>query len=408
RMHYMLHYLPSTAAYWIVGICTMFMLMAIVTGVIIHKKIFRDFFTFRPARGQRSWLDVHNILSVVALPFHAMITYSGLIFFGYLYMAPVVTATYGPGEENRRVFFDEVFEREHKVERAGVSAPLAPLAPMLSEAERRWGSGGVRFIEIWNPGDANARISIGGFQDTPLRASRRLVFDGASGAYLASEDAFTSTPRAVRDVLLGLHEGLFAGPVLRWLYFLSGLVGTAMIGAGLVLWTTKRRARMQRAGGVQAFGLALVEGLNLGAVVGLPIGIAAYFWANRLIPAAMEGRAAWEAHAMFIAWGLALLWAMARPTARAWVELLSCAAAAYVLLPVLNALTTGRHLGVTLPRGDWRGDWTLAGFDLTMLAFGLLLAWAAWRLHGKKRPAASRPDRGAFRVPAVGETGPAE
>ena len=184
RMHYALHYLPVDAAYWIVGVCTMFMLVAIVTGVIIHKKIFRDFFTFRPAKGQRSWLDAHNILSVVALPFHVMITYSGLIFFGYLYMAPIVAATYGPGEENRRVFFDEVFERDHKIERTGVSAPLAPLAPMLSEAARRWGSRGVRYVEIWNPGDANARVSIGGFQDTPLRASRRLVFDGASGEEL--------------------------------------------------------------------------------------------------------------------------------------------------------------------------------------------------------------------------------
>lgn len=408
RMHYMLHYLPSTAAYWIVGICTMFMLMAIVTGVIIHKKIFRDFFTFRPARGQRSWLDVHNILSVVALPFHVMITYSGLIFFGYLYMAPVISATYGPGEENRRVFFDEVFDRTDKLDRAGVPAALAPIAPMLAEADHRWGRGQVRYIEILQPGDGNARVTVGGVSETPLRASDRLVFDGVTGVLLESKGAVASTPKAVRDVLLGLHEGLFAGPVLRWLYFLSGLVGTAMIGAGLVLWTTKRRARMQRAGGVQAFGLALVEGLNLGTVVGLPVGIAAYFWANRLIPAAMEGRAAWEAHAMFIAWGLALLWALARPTARAWVELLSCAAAAYALLPVLNALTTGRHLGVTLPRGDWRGDWILAGFDLTMLAFGLLFAWAAWRLHRKVRPAASLPDRGVFPVPAVGETGPAE
>lgn len=54
QMHYLLRYLPSRTAYWIVGLCTMLMLVAIVTGVITHKRIFRDFFTFRPGKGQRS------------------------------------------------------------------------------------------------------------------------------------------------------------------------------------------------------------------------------------------------------------------------------------------------------------------------------------------------------------------
>src|SRR5690606_41096635 len=52
QMHYLLRYLPSRTAYWIVVLCTMLMLVAIVTGVITHKRIFRDFFTFRPGRSE--------------------------------------------------------------------------------------------------------------------------------------------------------------------------------------------------------------------------------------------------------------------------------------------------------------------------------------------------------------------
>ncbi|MNT84204.1 hypothetical protein D3C72_2241880 [compost metagenome] len=50
----------------------MFMLVAIVSGVITHKKIFTDFFTFRWGKGQRSCLDAHAALSVLgfAVPFH--------------------------------------------------------------------------------------------------------------------------------------------------------------------------------------------------------------------------------------------------------------------------------------------------------------------------------------------------
>jgi hypothetical protein len=50
---------------------------------------------------------------------------------------------------------------------------------------------------------------------------------------------------------------------------------------------------------------------------------------------------------------------------------------------VLNALTTDRHLGITLPHGDW----VLAGFDLTIFSLGVAFALAALKLRSKLRPA---------------------
>jgi len=47
RFHFDLYYMPVLYARWLIGICAMFMLVAIVTGVIIHKKIFKDFFTLQ-------------------------------------------------------------------------------------------------------------------------------------------------------------------------------------------------------------------------------------------------------------------------------------------------------------------------------------------------------------------------
>src|SRR5256885_4150372 len=60
--------MPRIWGRWIVGFATMLMFVAIITGVITHKKIFTDFFTFRPRKGQRSWLDAHNATAVLALP----------------------------------------------------------------------------------------------------------------------------------------------------------------------------------------------------------------------------------------------------------------------------------------------------------------------------------------------------
>lgn len=373
-MHYALHYVPTRVAYWIVGTAAMFMLVAIVTGVIAHKRIFSDFFTFRPGRGQRSWLDAHNLLGVLALPFHLMITYSGLIFFCFTYMPLVVAASYGAGDANRQRFFDEAF-RNDATARTGVASPLASLASMVAEAEAVWGPGQVRSIDVRRPGDSSARVILTRTHVTPSSNGDRLVFDGATGAQLA-EAGSRSAARRVNDTMMSLHEGLFAGTALRWLYFLSGVVGTAMVATGLVHWTAKRR----KAGAPARAGLAFVERLNAGTIAGLPVGIAAYFWANRLLPAEWPARANWELDVLFIAWAAMLAYAALRPVHRAWRDSMTAAAGLFMLVPVLNALTTSRHLGVSIPAGDW----VFAGFDLTALTFGSAFAVLAWRLWRAK------------------------
>jgi uncharacterized iron-regulated membrane protein len=394
QMHWKLHYMPQAAGEWIVGVATMFMLVALVTGVIVHKKIFADFFTFRRSKGQRSWLDAHNVASVLSLPYQLMITYSGLIFMMFIYMPLVIAASYGPGEQNRQAFLDEVFVPAGvAVEASGEPAELADLHALLAQARQHWGSAPVRSIEVRHPGDRHARVVLrGDFAAGPLRAADVLVFDGVSGALLATQPAQTTVAKSFRDLMLGLHEGLFAGPVLRALFVFSGLLGSAMIATGLVLWTVKRRQRLEKSSEAASPGLRLVERLNVATVVGLLVAITAYFWANRLLPLDLPDRAAWEMHALFIVWGALFVHAALRPAARAWVEQCALGAAAFGLLPLLNALTTERWLAVSLPQGDW----VMAGFDLTMLALGALFAALAvylGRRHARAAGIAAQPDR---------------
>ena len=125
------------------------------------------------------------------------------------------------------------------------------------------------------------------------------------------------------------------------------------------------------------FELRLVEVLNIASMSGLMIAVAAFFWANRLLPVEMAGRSAWEVNSFFLVWGLSLLHAVVRRGRAAWVEQLALAALMFAALPLLNALTTPYHLGFTLTQGDW----AMAGFDLTCLGSGLFFAWAAWKMQ---------------------------
>src|SRR3546814_19289664 len=72
----------------------MAMLVAILSGIVTHKKILADFFLLRFGKGQRSWLDAHNASSVLFLPFILMITSPGLVSLSPHYLPLVIAATY--------------------------------------------------------------------------------------------------------------------------------------------------------------------------------------------------------------------------------------------------------------------------------------------------------------------------
>ncbi|MGZ7455520.1 PepSY-associated TM helix domain-containing protein [Pseudomonas sp. Ma2-10] len=373
RFHFQLQ-MPYPWGRWLSTIAAMVMFVALISGIITHKKIFKDFFTFRPRKGQRSWLDGHNAVGVLVLPFHLMITYSSLVIFMSMVMPASILAAYKGDVE---AFYDEVFTASSSPEMAGKPGQLIPLAPLLERATEQWSGGRTGWLTVNNPGDANASVILArdGADRVVHDFGNALTFNGVTGQLLSATPK-QALPMAIAGGFYGLHMGHFAGPVLRWLYFIFGLAGTAMIGTGLVIWLGKRQLKHAKSA-VVPFELRLVDILNIASMSGLMVAVAAFFWANRLLPVGMAGRADWEVNSFFIVWGLSVLHAMVRRGRAAWVEQLALAALLFCAVPLLNALTTPYHLGVTLIQGDW----AMAGFDLTCLGSGLFFAWAAWKMQ---------------------------
>ncbi|MEM7781358.1 MAG: PepSY-associated TM helix domain-containing protein [Pseudomonadota bacterium] len=421
RMHYVLHYMPRAIGEYIVIICTILMFAGLVTGIIIHKKIFKDFFTFRPAKGQRSWLDVHNISSVMTLPFQLMITFSGMLFYVATIMPLVFygpTATLGfdvediltsesiadinpKNQELVGILAEEVFGITPTPEAAGVPASMVPLSEITSDFRSRYPDATIDRLILQNPTDANATATMRFVPGIGSSAIGLANYSATTGERLGDPAAESegSVAGNIRTTILALHEGRFSPIVLRWLYFLSGLAGAVMIASGAVLWAKKRRQAHEtelkriakrRAGSGDADtapkigkGVIFVEHMNVMTIIGLPIGVAAYFLANRLIPVGLEERGSLEADAMFIAWALTLVIAILRPRSRIWTELMWLACATYAAIPFVNAITTDRHLGISLPAGDWM----MAGFDLTMFGIAFLFGLAAYRSTANQRGA---------------------
>lgn len=389
RFHFQFHYMPVVWGRWLAGIAAMFMLIAIVSGVITHKKIFVDFFTFRWGKGQRSWLDAHNALSVFGLPFHAMITYTGLVTLMAMYMpwgGQVAIKT--PAERQQMQAEISAFAQPGKP--AGRKAPLASVTDMVRQAQERWGHDNVGRVNVTHPGDAAARVVV--TRGDPGRVSmspQYMEFDGTTGKLLSVRD-HVGAAAETRGVLYALHLGRFSDTVTRWLYFIVSFTGTAMVGTGLVMWTVKRRQKLPDPQHPY-FGFRLVERLNIASIAGLSIAMTAFMWGNRLLPTTLAGRSNWEIDLFFIVWAVTLLHALVRPAKAAWVEQLWAASALLFLLPLLNAVTTQRPLWHSLAQGDW----IFAGIDLMCWVLAALHAVLAIRTarHQVKAPARRKVDR---------------
>lgn len=386
RFHFELHAMPRIWGRWIVGVATMVMFVAIISGVITHKKIFTDFFTFRPRKGQRSWLDAHNATAVLALPFHVVITFSGLLLLMSMLMPWGIDAVY---KGDSQAFFAErrgggnaapvarQGDRAGNADRAAV--PLAAVAPMFVQAAARWPTQGVGTVVVQQPGTSRMTVELreqGGRSLTHRGAGERMLFDGRTGERLDGPPVATvSAASAVYNVLTAPHLGRFARPGMRWLLFLAGVIGTTMAATGMVLWVVKRLPERRKLGRTPR-GHRLVEVLNIAAIAGLPVATAAYFWGNRLIPADLPQRADLEINFFFAVWALCLLHAALRRHRAAWREQLGFAASMFALLPVLNPLTGGAGLSSSIAHGQW----SVAGFDLAMLTFAALFGCAAFKL----------------------------
>lgn len=390
HMHFELH--AGTAGIWLVGAATVAMLVALVSGIVVHKKIFIDFFTFRPGKGQRSWLDGHNALGVLTLPFLFMISYTGLIIFWALYMPAGIYARYA-GDEER--FFAALTEGPAPRPMLNVAAPLPELAPLMRRGENAIARE-AGFVVLSHAGDRSASVRVFGRFDPDAesdrlvgRSSGSALFDAATGEIIDVQKPNTvrgGKVLATQRTMNALHFVRFGGYPMKWLYFLSGLAGAAMLATGSILFMVKRRKRA-----ANDFGAAtprvyrVIEALNVAAVAGLMLACIAYFWINRLLPLDLEARSTREIGLFFVVWLATLVHAALRPSQRAWIEQLAATAFLCLALPVLNLLTTGDWLFSALARGD--GE--TAGVELTAGAFGLILVAASRHLR-RRVPADER------------------
>ena len=390
-MHYSLTLDWKNLGIWIVGLSALVMLAALVSGVVMHRKLFRELFTFRPGKARlRSVLDLHNLTGVVALPFHFFFAFTGLLIFAATYYFPL-------GHTQLHELHDlyaEVEARETGLphDRAGVPAGLASVDAMVAEAQRRWEAkdkaGDVGFLVLQNVGDANGYVSVyRAGTDRIALVGDGIHFKASTGALIREDPPATAVGR-ISEFLTGLHLQHFRHWLLRWFYVLGGLAGAVCIATGFVFFVEKRKRQHARQG---SQGARVVDALAVTTVTGMVLATLGILVANRLLPEHLPARGDWERYVFWGTWMLALLHAGLRsaPVAQglsnpAWREQCWAIAVLAVFAVLLNWVTTGDHLLRTLTQGYW----PVAGMDLSLLAVATVAMLAARKLS--RRAAAAQ------------------
>ncbi len=377
RMHTDL-LLPRPWGRYFIGVLGLVLLLSIVTGVLIHRKIFKDIFKFRFDRSLRLlWTDLHKIFGVWVLPFHLMIALTGawLGLLGFVVMIAAFSAFDGDLEKAAAAVLGE---------RATVSGePGVPLNinAALNQYKTDRPDNKPHFIIIEAFGDKNEVINVQGTVDDALVGAISIKYESATGRQVHVTDPVNESKGPFMRTFFAvtpLHYALYGGTIVKLVYFVLGLSLCLMMVTGTWIWLERREKRYQ-----------LLAHLTIGICGGMLVATAATFWANKLLPQTglLEQRYYAIGLVYFSVWVLCLIWTFIRRREyQAVKDLLLLTGLLLLGAPVLNHVFSDVSIFQVLP------PWPVIGVDIMNSLLGIILIFVARRLPDE-RPRAVRPKR---------------
>ncbi|MCC4601812.1 PepSY-associated TM helix domain-containing protein [Xanthomonas melonis] len=362
---YDLHFtagLPRVFGTYLFGVVSVLYGLALVSGVVLYAPVFfKDLFALRiGANLKRLWQDAHNLVGMLSLPFHVIFAWSGAVLcLGVLLLAPFQFLVF---DGKLMQILEPDFELAPHVAPAKRAAPLLPIATLLDRARAASPGFVPESLAYHDAGDANARVEVYGHHDQRrLNSLGGVALDATTGQVLRVLEPATMSPgTAALRGLQALHFGNFGHAAVQWLYFLLGLGGAFLFYSGNLLWIEARRKRRQPEQPGRTHAMAR---LTVGVCLGSVAGISALFIAARLLPAGQER------YVYYAVFGVTLLWAVLRPTARGAYEALLACAVLTALIPIASLRSPQ---GAVMPWTDPR----VLSVDLIALA----AAWAYWKM----------------------------
>jgi len=356
----------------LVGIVGIITILSIISGVLAHKKLFKEMFTLRYTRSVRlKWQDTHNILGIWGFPFSLIISFTGAFLGVVALLAPVVAFLAFKGDQEALI--DAVLGAP--VEPTGVISEMYSVDQAFEYKEPNSGYH-PSWLTITNWGDETAFFDIYYTADRELRSVDSIRISGVDGHIMANQFDDLTTSNHVINAMSPLHYGTFGGIALKYLYFILGLAMTVMSGLGLMMWIERRLYGGAGDGNLQRY--QRYSNLFTGGMMGLPLASVLLFYHDKLYTGAEHDRLFWTGLTYFIFWLAGIIYPFfRRNNYKSTKDMMALIALLLLGIPFLNVITTG---------GSLSGPMTSATYvDLTCLLLAALTFLVTYRLPTKRK-----------------------
>ena len=379
---YHLHYFNQipNLGFYLSALVSLFFLLAIVTGTIVHwKKIVSNFFTFRLKGSLKNlWTDAHTSLGIIGLPFQFMYALTGAFFgLALLVFLPMITLVYDgdqdrmtkdvfPGRTNYEVLYEPLEGRLN-------------INDLVAQSMEDLGRDDLANLQVsisaYN--DKNAHLSINVFKSninqlvsywhTTYRLSDGKVVNSKAINETSYNDGFVMA-------FFNLHFANFGGYFLKFIYFILALITCFVILSGVMIWLEARNTKKYEH--KKRFNTN-VGAIYLGASLGLLPAIAFLFCMTKVFPLEMEGRFGTMSIVFFLFWLCYTIYAFfLKDFHKINKHALLVTGILGILILLLNGIQSGLWPWKSLPHGYIDSFFV----DVSWLVMGSISLWAGLRV----------------------------
>jgi len=366
----------------ITGLLGLTLMASIVTGLVIHRRILRQLFTFRPGKTfSLSLNDGHKVAGIWGLLFHATIGFTGA-FLGLALVILVPAAAFVSFEGDQEKLI-EAFTSMPEPVLQQVAAPTQ-LAGIIEYAGQLNPEAVVSSVTIRGYGDQAAMAYVN-IQGGGQMATQTAVYKGAD-ASLQQQFSFYSRHEGVTgeilDLMNPLHFGNFGGVLVKLIWTLLGLSTALLPLTGMMLWV--ERGVNSNNPRYSAATYRRFNKLIIGGCGGLVLACAMLFPAQLLLKqmgwvADIGSAIGWV---FFPLWACALLWSgVSKRPEQSARQLLWLSAYLLMLVLPLDLLFNASQLLELVKQGHL----VSLSVDLVLLSLG------AWLLRSLRQASSFRP-----------------
>lgn len=390
---------------WFMGVVAALYAVALFSGVVVLlPSLVKDFFALRVGKNlKRMWLDAHNVVGIVSLPFHIVMAITAVVFAFHDQIYGLQDDLIHQGRWASAFARGPAKPSPQPARDPSTLLPPLQLVQLAQAQSPGFVPETLQYLGVTTP---RATVRVWGRDDAAVLPRARggfIAIDPYSGKVLNRDfmPGGQSTPQLWISSFFALHMAAFGGSLVQWLYFLLGLAGAWLFYSGNLLWIETRRKRAAKDGQPpkQRLDTRLMAAATIGVCLGCVCGISLMLLGSRWLHGRVDDLLAWHQGLYYAAFFAALAWAFLRGAARASVQLLWCAALLTAAVP-LSSLLTLAGIGAA----PWAHSSPAAlGVDATALLLALGLAWMA-RATARRVQAGSADSVWSGAAPAAAAT----